>query len=70
MVRRMPKEIQMNKNRVAIYARVSTVQAQDPEMQLSELREYAGRRGWHVIGEYLGGHQGKHFSFADQTYVR
>jgi DNA invertase Pin-like site-specific DNA recombinase len=25
---------------------------QDPEMQLSELREYASRRGWEIAGEY------------------
>ncbi len=30
---------------VALYARVSTPNGQDPEMQLSELREYAARRG-------------------------
>jgi predicted site-specific integrase-resolvase len=30
--------------RVALYARVSTLNNQDPEMQLAELREYAGRR--------------------------
>jgi hypothetical protein len=29
--------------RVALYARVSTLNNQDPEMQLRELREYAGR---------------------------
>jgi hypothetical protein len=29
---------------VALYARVSTLNNQDPEMQLAELREYAGRR--------------------------
>jgi DNA invertase Pin-like site-specific DNA recombinase len=38
--------------RVALYARVSTLSNQDPEMQLSELREYAGRRGWQIIEEY------------------
>ena len=32
--------------RVALYARVSTLNSQDPEMQLTELREYATRRGW------------------------
>jgi hypothetical protein len=32
--------------RVALYARVSTLNNQDPEMQLAELREYAGRRGF------------------------
>lgn len=37
----------------AIYARVSTAYGQDPEMQLSELREYAGRRGWQVSEEYV-----------------
>jgi hypothetical protein len=31
--------------RVALYARVSTLNGQDPEVQLSELREYASRRG-------------------------
>ena len=25
---------------------------QDPEMQLAELREYASRRGWEIVGEY------------------
>jgi DNA invertase Pin-like site-specific DNA recombinase len=39
-------------NRVALYARVSTLNNQDPEMQLSELREYAGRRGWQITEEY------------------
>jgi hypothetical protein len=29
--------------RVALYARVSTLNGQDPEMQLSELREYASQ---------------------------
>jgi DNA invertase Pin-like site-specific DNA recombinase len=39
--------------RVALYARVSTTYGQNPEMQLIELREYAGRRGWEVAGEYV-----------------
>jgi DNA invertase Pin-like site-specific DNA recombinase len=39
--------------RVALYARVSTLNNQDPEMQLRELREYAGRRGWQIIEEYI-----------------
>jgi DNA invertase Pin-like site-specific DNA recombinase len=40
--------------RTAIYARVSTNNGhQDPEMQLRELREYCGRRGWQVVGEYV-----------------
>jgi predicted site-specific integrase-resolvase len=38
--------------RVALYARVSTLNAQDPEMQLAELREYAGRRGWQIVDEF------------------
>jgi DNA invertase Pin-like site-specific DNA recombinase len=37
---------------VALYARVSTLNNQDPEMQLAELREYAGRRGWQIVGEF------------------
>jgi DNA invertase Pin-like site-specific DNA recombinase len=39
--------------RVAIYARVSTLNGQDPEMQLREMREYAVRRGWELAGEYI-----------------
>lgn len=39
--------------RVALYARVSTLNGQHPEMQLAELREYASRRGWAVAGEYV-----------------
>ncbi len=34
--------------RVALYARASTCNGQDPEMQLSELREYSSRRGWTI----------------------
>ena len=39
--------------RVGLYARVSTLNGQHPEMQLSELREYAARRGWKIVGEYV-----------------
>jgi len=39
--------------RVALYVRVSTLNGQDPEMQLSELREYASRRGWTITNEYV-----------------
>jgi DNA invertase Pin-like site-specific DNA recombinase len=39
--------------RVAIYARVSTLNGQHPEMQLAELREYAARRSWQVVDEYV-----------------
>jgi len=38
--------------RVALYARASTLNNQDPEMQLAELREYAGRRGWEIVEEF------------------
>jgi len=37
---------------VALYARVSILNNQDPEMQLVELREYAGRRGWQIVEEF------------------
>lgn len=37
----------------AIYARVSTNNGQDPEMQLRELREYCQRRELAVAGEYV-----------------
>lgn len=39
--------------KVVIYARVSTNNGQDPEMQLRELREYCKRRGWELKGEYV-----------------
>jgi DNA invertase Pin-like site-specific DNA recombinase len=39
--------------RVALYGRVSTANhGQDVNMQLRELQEYAGRRGFEVVGEY------------------
>lgn len=38
--------------RTALYARVSTLNGQDPEMQLRELREFAVRRGWEITNEY------------------
>ncbi len=38
---------------VALYARVSTLNGQNPDLQLAELREYAQRRGWHVHSEYV-----------------
>src|ERR1035438_3659886 len=39
---------------IALYARVSLANGhQDPEMQLRELREYAARRGWKIVGEYV-----------------
>ena len=39
--------------RVALHARVSTLNGQHPGMQLSELREYGARRGWQAVGEYV-----------------
>jgi len=39
--------------RAALYARVSTLNGQHPEMQLSDLREHASRRGWEIAGEYV-----------------
>src|SRR6516164_9804514 len=39
--------------KVAIYARVSRGQGQDPEMQLRELREFCQRRGWAAAKEYV-----------------
>ena len=39
--------------RVAIYARVSTNNGQDPGMQTRELREYCQRRSWEIEGEYV-----------------
>src|SRR6202451_1671583 len=39
--------------KIAIYARVSTKNGQDPEMQLAELREYIRNRRWKIAGEYI-----------------
>jgi DNA invertase Pin-like site-specific DNA recombinase len=38
--------------RIALYARTSTADKQNPEMQLRELREYAALRGWTIAGVY------------------
>src|SRR3984957_727300 len=38
---------------VVVYARVSTLNGQSPEMQLREVREYCQRRGWTVVTEYI-----------------
>src|SRR6266853_1075030 len=39
--------------RAAIYARVSTNNGQNPEMQLGELRAYCEKRGWELAGEFV-----------------
>jgi len=39
--------------RAVLYARVSTTDKQDPEVQLAELREYASRRGWELCGTFV-----------------
>jgi DNA invertase Pin-like site-specific DNA recombinase len=39
--------------RAGLYARVSTLNGQHPEMQLVELREYSSRRGWEITSEYV-----------------
>ena len=38
---------------VALYARVSTSNGQNPEVQLRELRDYCQRRGWQITREYV-----------------
>jgi DNA invertase Pin-like site-specific DNA recombinase len=38
--------------RIGLYARVSTMHNQNPEVQLAELREHAARRGWEIVEEY------------------
>lgn len=49
----MKNQINQNK-RVALYARVSTLdKGQDPETQLTQLREYALRRNFEIIGEFI-----------------
>jgi DNA invertase Pin-like site-specific DNA recombinase len=41
-----------NKPRAAIYARVSTSD-QDTGMQVAELRQVCGQRGWSIVAEHL-----------------
>ncbi len=47
-----PAAVPRTITRAALYARISTLNGQDPEMQLRELREYAARRGWKITDEY------------------
>jgi DNA invertase Pin-like site-specific DNA recombinase len=39
--------------RAAIYARVSTHNGQNPDMQLEEIRRFCGARGWEIVQEYV-----------------
>ena len=39
--------------RAAIYARVSTNNGQNPEMQIRDLQEYCQNRGWKITDEYV-----------------
>jgi DNA invertase Pin-like site-specific DNA recombinase len=43
----------MKQVRCFLYIRVSMLTGQHPEMQLRELKEYAGRRGWEIAGEFI-----------------
>ncbi|WP_256868242.1 recombinase family protein [Candidatus Entotheonella palauensis] len=46
--------VMVSQKRVAIYARVSTIdKGQDPETQLITLRDYAERRDFQMVGEYI-----------------
>lgn len=42
----------MTGTRVVIYCRVST-DDQNVELQVNELQEYAARRNWHIVEQYL-----------------
>lgn len=37
---------------IAIYSRIST-ETQDSQNQLSQLRDFASKQGWHISGEYV-----------------
>jgi DNA invertase Pin-like site-specific DNA recombinase len=44
----------MTTTRCAIYSRVSTVgHGQSCDMQIAEMKEFAARRGWTIVGEYV-----------------
>ena len=42
----------MSLKRIALYARTSTLDKQDPEMQLREMREFCKLRGWEPVEVY------------------
>src|SRR5579872_1079710 len=46
-------EENMKAKRVGLYARVSTNNGQDPEVQLRELREFCQRRGFEITEEFV-----------------
>ena len=52
MKSRSSRAIPAEARRVAIYARVSTLD-ESPDLQLDELRELSRRRGWVVVREYV-----------------
>ncbi len=43
----------MKAKRVGLYARVSTSNGQDPEVQLRELRQFCERRGFQIVEEFV-----------------
>ena len=43
----------MKAKRIGLYARVSTNNGQDPEVQLRELREFCQRRGFEIAEEFV-----------------
>lgn len=49
-----PAETRSDSKRVALYARVSTTdKGQNPDVQLSPLRDYAKARGWKIVEEFV-----------------
>jgi resolvase-like protein len=59
MIVKLKKKGNRTERRVALYARVSTLNnGQSPEMQLRELQEHCERRGWEISGEYDSGISG------------
>ncbi len=49
-----------DRQRVAIYARVSTSdRRQDPESQLEQLRQFAASQHWEIAGEYIDYESGR-----------
>ena len=49
----IPNPATTSMKRAALYARVSTQNCQNPEMQLAELRSYCDRRGLEIADEYV-----------------
>lgn len=48
-----PHELRLDTPKAAIYARVSTLNGQNPDVQTREIKEYCRRRGFEIFSVYV-----------------